>query len=713
MHQPRPLQFPASWLMCVPAVLLSVGAAAAQPVIPESSMVITESTTLAAGTFYLSAEDGAAITIVGDDIEVDFGGAVIVGSREVASPDLFTGTGIRVTGKRVVLRNVVARGYKVAVHAEGADGLQVVGGDLSYNYRQRLKSSIEREHLDDWMSYHQNEADEWLRYGAALYVRDADSIRVENLVVTGGQNGIMLTEVNNAVVENNEITFNSAIGIGLYRSSNNRIQFNKLDWNVRGYSHGVYNRGQDSAALLLYEQSNENIFGFNSATHSGDGLFLWAGQTTMDSGAGGCNDNVIVGNDFSYAPTNGIEVTFSRNIIRGNRIVGCWHGIWGGYSFDTEISGNTFVDNDEHIAIEHGQQIDIRNNTFEGGSLGVRAWERATQPADWGYARERDVTSRGYDIVDNVFAGVSVPITVTSTDSVAITDNLFVTSFDSLDLARSTRVMRRDNTGPQSAGYNHSSASTILPPDPRADRSYILVDEWGPVDFRSPVAWPRTDRRAPVQVFELLGPRGDWRLISSRGAASVSRESGSIPDTISVELEGTHVVDLALEFEFVGNAVVDRFGKKTHAGQPFRFTYAYSFVPLSWDVSFFEYDDTTDPRSAYDGFRELLKQQPLFRDAVDALSISAYRNPAPGVPADHYATVATSTFSVPGGEYTFVITSDDGVRVWLDGDVIHDDWTYHAPRTQEISLPLGGQHTIRVEHFEIDGYSTLSLEVRR
>ena len=52
---------------------------------------------------------------------------------------------------------------------------------------------------------------------------------------------------------------------------------NRIDWCVRGYSHGFYNRGQDSAGLLMYEQSSRNTVAYNSVTHGGDGLFLWAG----------------------------------------------------------------------------------------------------------------------------------------------------------------------------------------------------------------------------------------------------------------------------------------------------------------------------------------------------------------------------------------------------------------------------------------------------
>jgi hypothetical protein len=112
---------------------------------------------------------------------------------------------------------------------------------------------------------------------------------------------------------------------------------------VRGYSHGFYRRGQDSAALLLYEQSSRNVVAYNSATHSGDGLFLWAGQSTMDAGEGGSNDNLFFQNDFSFAPTNAMEATFSRNAFVGNLAEGSDYGLWGGYSFESKVVGSFFI----------------------------------------------------------------------------------------------------------------------------------------------------------------------------------------------------------------------------------------------------------------------------------------------------------------------------------------------------------------------------------
>jgi hypothetical protein len=77
----------------------------------------------------------------------------------------------------------------------------------------------------------------------------------------------------------------------------------------------------------MYRSSWNNTLAYNSRTHGGDGLFLWAGQETMDTGKVGSNDNVFLVNDFSFAPTNGMEATSSRNQFTGNRVAGNTHGL--------------------------------------------------------------------------------------------------------------------------------------------------------------------------------------------------------------------------------------------------------------------------------------------------------------------------------------------------------------------------------------------------
>ena len=262
----------------------------------ENGTAINESVILSKDTFRLNGTDSLnlpVLTIEGENIIVDFNHAVLIGSNDAERPSDFYGTGILIKGKNITLKNAIVQGYKVAVMAEGADSLKLVDCDFSYNYRQHLKSTREREDFSDWLSHHQNDKDEWLRYGAAIYLKKCNHALVKNIKVTGGQNGLMMTECNSGLFYNNTIQFNAGLGIGMYRSGNNKIMHNKLDWNVRGYSHGIYQRGQDSAGILVYEQSSDNIFAYNSATHSGDGFFLWAGQTTMDTGEGGCNNNLI------------------------------------------------------------------------------------------------------------------------------------------------------------------------------------------------------------------------------------------------------------------------------------------------------------------------------------------------------------------------------------------------------------------------------------
>ena len=43
---------------------------------------------------------------------------------------------------------------------------------------------------------------------------------------------------------------------------------NRIDYNVRGYSHGFFRRGQDSAGILMFEQCQRNVIAFNSVDTS-------------------------------------------------------------------------------------------------------------------------------------------------------------------------------------------------------------------------------------------------------------------------------------------------------------------------------------------------------------------------------------------------------------------------------------------------------------
>jgi len=61
--------------------------------------------------------------------------------------------------------------------------------------------------------------------------------------------------------------------------------------------------------------------------------------------------------------------------------------------------------------------------------------------------------------------------------------------------------------------------------------------------------------------------------------------------------------------------------------------------------------------------------------------------------------------------YTFYTFADDGTRLWINGQLIIDDWTRHSAREMSgnITLEAGRPYEIRLEYFEQTGRSQVSL----
>lgn len=683
-------------------------------------MKITSSIKIKPGSYALQSNAGLntpVIEISGDNIVVDFNNATLYGNNGNQMPDEFEGLAILVKGGRnITIKNLNARGYKIALMVKDVESLLIENCNLSYNYRKRLNSTQEKEDISDWMSFHQNEKDEWLRYGAAIYMRNCNNFNLRNNIVTGGQCALMLTNCNEGLVQFNNFSYNSAIGIGMYRSSGNKVINNKLDFNVRGYSHGVYQRGQDSAAILVYEQCRFNVFANNSATHSGDGFFLWAGQTTMDTGQGGCNDNLLFKNDFSYAPTNGIEVTFSRNTILENTVVECDHGIWGGYSYQSNIKNNRFALNRIAIAIEHGQEDTIADNYFTGNKESIRLWARNTPPGDWGYAKNRDTRSRDYMIAGNRFNGDSLVYNISNTATVKLQANLEENFKHQYRLDSFTRASL--DTLKKLQGWERGVESLRPAPDFKRGRHNMRITEWGPYNGQYPLIW----RSNPVDTsgvlkFDVLGPTGGkWRVVSSKGVKGVSKVSGSFPDSIRARKEAGYTGETVIEMEYVGERFIDQFGKST--GSPARFKFRDARVPLSWQVRWYVWD-SLNPVTGKDNWDKIVQAQPILESFNKPLDYAWWGGLAvEGKKVAKFITAAETSVQLPGAEYELSVTWDDAVRVYLDDKLIVDEWNpalykFDESPNKRVKLKLNGKHTFRVEHAELGGFATLSLKLNK
>jgi hypothetical protein len=694
----------------------------------QPGLVITKSTRFRPGTYRLPApadRDSAILVVRGDSITVDLSGVVLEGMAPSSDPDLAGGVAIRVEGGRNV--RIVGgriRGYKIGIFATGTRGLEIRGSDLSHNWKPRLFSLVEHESLVDWLSFHNNEGNEWLRFGAAIYLDNVSGGLIQGNTATQGMNALLMNRVDHVTVRDNNFSFNSGLGIGMYRATDNAIVRNVVDFNVRGYSHGFYRRGQDSAGILMYEQTSNNVVAFNSATHGGDGLFLWAGTYTMNTGQGGANDNVFYANDFSFAPANGMEATFSRNTFVANIAEGNDYGLWGGYSFDSRIVANCFANNRFGIAIEHGQANSIVGNRFIGDSTAIRLWGDSIQPSDWGYPKHRDTRSRDYLIARNSFEGTPRKFQLANSSGLRMNDTATVPINSSANRAvGSSSDIRHPTSGCSGIPQVPASYADLVPPLPdvpkeiprssvqRRSRSAIIVDDWGPYDYQSPRLWPVDSTHAVPLRLVVHGPPGRWTLASRAGVQEISASSGSIGDTIRVTPRPDSAGQWELVMEYRGAATTTSRGDRKLAGAPVRFSYARYEPAVQWQLRAWAWPDSLDPRR--DGNWERLTSAPrLFERVVPRLDYMWYRPTIRELPQARYAFEATGSVTLAPGEYTLRTISDDGIRVWVDGRLVVDNWDLHGSEIDYAPL-TGGRHELRVQYFQIDGWAELRLDILR
>lgn len=85
--------------------------------------------------------------------------------------------------------------------------------------------------------------------------------------------------------------------------------------------------------------------------------------------------------------------------------------------------------------------------------------------------------------------------------------------------------------------------------------------------------------------------------------------------------------------------------------------------------------------------------------------------PGSGLPVDDFSARWTRTLFFNAGRYAFTALADDGVRLWIDGQPVLDDW--HDGGAGFISgvVTLSqGTHVLRVEYYEAAGLAALQLK---
>lgn len=724
-----------SVLYALAACLIAAPSEPITVVVTADDTVITQScrVEIAEGAVIADANGNGVIQIKADGVVVEFADtARLRGAGPAVLPDQLTGVGIRIEGaKNVTITNPRVHGFKIGLQAVDADGLVIQGGEFADNFRQHLKSTPRAEDGADWLRPHNNDKGEWLGiYGGAIGVKGSSNVTIRGVTVRRGQNGIVLERVNDSKIYDNDCSFLSGWGLALWRSSRNVISRNALDFCVRGYSHGVYNRGQDSAGILMFEQCSGNVIAENSVTHGGDGFFGFAGAEALGDVPGpegfdytrkGCNDNLLIDNDFSCAPAHGVEMTFGfgNKIIRNRLADNAICAIWGGYSQDTLIALNQITGNGRQgyrlerggVNIEHGARNRIQDNTFKDNACGVHLWfddDKELLAKPWATANHAG--SIDNIIANNTFTGDQLVLQLRDSKQTLYVGN----KAEGVGREVDATVGSEPTPAGEVPAYQVPQFPVLGDKRPVGARSAmtgrdkIIMGEWGPWDHQSPLV--RLASASPEgYVYEVFGSAEGVQAIEPSPGISVNVEPGAAggPTLVKVGAEpGVTPYTLRLK------------------GSAFDEKVSGTIIAARWNVRVFPW--TNEPRENLAGWRAEAAGPTAMAFELPNLQLK-YGNGGPKelglsdaikasqLGPDRFGTVATTKLRLPKGKWLIRTVSDDGVRVMVNGKPLIEDWNWHAPKTDEgiLEMPEDGEAEIVVEHFELDGYAILTLDIEK
>jgi hypothetical protein len=87
-------------------------------------------------------------------------------------------------------------------------------------------------------------------------------------------------------------------------------------------------------------------------------------------------------------------------------------------------------------------------------------------------------------------------------------------------------------------------------------------------------------------------------------------------------------------------------------------------------------------------------------------------SPLPAIAPDTFSARFDGFLQAPAsGDYTITTRADDGVRLWIDNQLLINDWTRHpaTDRSATFHFEAGKKYSVRLEYFEAYGGASLQL----
>ena len=457
------------------------------------------------------------ITIQGNNIILDFKGAILQGSNDKNSPDQYYGTAIQIKkGNNITIRNLKIQGYARAIEAKNIEGLKIENCEITDHFRRPPETfQTFRNELYSRVHIHS-------QLNNSIQLKDCRNFEITNCKARANENVLMLESCSGVLVVNNDFSFNSGAALILNSTNNSQVLYNRFNFNVADTLL------PGSASIVLEGKSHSNLIYKNSITHSANGIMA---TDVPEKNATNDTRNIIMENDLSYSFQNGIYCEHSKAIINKNRIYQSVNGVRSVSPVDQVIGNNQFRYNQTAIDISGSGKATIHHNIFFEDVAALRIYTHEN-------SKENKPGNRKALIVANSFNRNRLVFHLGSIDSLAEFTNIYQ-QYDTLYWPENaeSKVNIPENEDLLVA------LSEDLVPVPKvnqnqnpfkgngrfAGRHFLVTGKWGPYDFSYPLARvDGTDRDSLIKI-SVLGPEGEWSVGEIKGYEVVSISGKELP----------------------------------------------------------------------------------------------------------------------------------------------------------------------------------------